>query len=365
MNTKIFLVLSLFITLILGACQPSPSNRSNDMAFDNVTYIHTFPEILSVQNKVEPNYDIIGIRSFAIYDSLLVLSTVNEKGLWTFLSLTSQMHLGDFLAKGQGPFEFLWPPSVSNHVVFSIENGLYAYIYDSQTGRLMKMDIDKSFETGKTEISIEKDSIPPFLFNFVMLDNSTFLCKEGNNRQTQQLRYILNGDNTRETPTILQSLNGVELREREDINILSTITKANQENRKIVEMPIGLNYLNLYSQDGTFSKTICIGKQINSIEKIQDINRWDRLYTFADLRLFKNFFGVLYINEDEKTYQTERSRLPSILLFDWDGEPLAEIKLDHFITSFDIDFINGELYTLDIHTDEFYKYNVQEIINKF
>lgn len=34
------------------------------------------------------------------------------------------------------------------------------------------------------------------------------------------------------------------------------------------------------------------------------------------------------------------------------------------VTSFDIDFINKELYTFDVHSDEFYKYDISNIINE-
>jgi hypothetical protein len=76
------------------------------------------------------------------------------------------------------------------------------------------------------------------------------------------------------------------------------------------------------------------------------------------------FRGVIYVNEDTKTYLTERKKLPVILLFDWNGEPLAELRLNDFITAFDIDFINGHLYTLDLDTDVFCRYDIRDMPEK-
>ncbi len=128
----------------------------------------------------------------------------------------------------------------------------------------------------------------------------------------------------------------------------------------MVEIPIGLNYINIYSLDGSFGRTICIGKELFNIGKIQDLNRVKRVYTFSDIRLFDDFFGVVHVDEERINYFGERKKTPRILFFDWDGNPLAELVSDHHITSFDIDFTRGELYTLDLYSDEFYKYDIKD-----
>lgn len=127
-------------------------------------------------------------------------------------------------------------------------------------------------------------------------------------------------------------------------------------------MPIGLNHINIYSLDGRFQKSLCLGKNLDNIDKIQEKKRAVRLYTFADLRLFDDFFAVLHINEEEAMYQTNRQKKPTIMLFDYNAKPLMEIKLNHHITSFDVDFRKGELYTFDVHSDEFYKYDINDVL---
>lgn len=363
MRTSFFLASALLSAVFLAGCtQTSPSPSSNYMIMDEVKYVGEFPLTFSLQNKAVPKIDLIGIKSFVVYDSVMILSTSNKDGLWSFFSLPDYKYLGNFLTRGEGPLEFIEAPSVSNKVrLIKEKNMLFAYIYDSQKGKVLKMNIDEAIRKQRADLSAFKDSLPPFLFNFVMIDSSTFLCKKVNDNITQQIRYI-DKDNEIKTPIAVKKLNMASIRQGEDINILSTITKFHPTNNRVVEMCIGLNYINIYSPDGSYSKTICIGKNLDNIKKIQDKMRWNRVYTFADLRLFDDFFGVVYINEDEKTYQINRKRFPSILLFDWQGGPLAELKLKHFITSFDIDFMKGELYTFDVHSDEFYKYGIKDIL---
>jgi hypothetical protein len=355
--------IALFAVLFLTNCtSPSPSNF---MALDEVDYVQSFPQTFSLENGLEPPIDIIGIKSFAIYDSLLIFSTTDKEGLWSFLSLPDYNFLDKFLTVGQGPFEFapFQAPSVDNITKFSMEdNQIFACIYDFHRNHMCKMDVNKSLSTNELQISLLKE-FPPSLFNITVIDSTKFLCKGINDNQTQQLRYIIDGKDTI-ISDFMQRLNQPAIREGEDINILSTITKYSDDHQLVVEMPIGLNYINMYSLDSSFGKTICMGKTLDDINKIQNKQRFDRIYTYAHMSLFEDFFGIVRINEDEKTYQTKRTKLPSILLFDWQGTPLAELKLNRFITSFDIDFNDGYLYTLDIHSDEFYRYDIKNILTK-
>ena len=360
---NLFLLIFSFV-LLFTSCSDNVITTDKYMVLDDVEYIRTFPNTYALSDRIDPEIDIIGINDFCVLDSMIAFSTKGGDSLWTFISLPDYTPLGRFLTSGDGPFEFIQIPRVSFKTSFYREKGqLFAGIYDFQKGKLFKMNVDASLDSGISQMSILKDSLPPFLFSFVMIDSVHYFCKEVNIEQTQQIRYII-GSGKRTISSDMQRLNQVQINENEDINIISAITKMSAVNGMIVEMPIGLNYINMYSLDGSLGKTICVGDKLDDIKDIEDKVRWDRVYTYADLRLFEEFWGVVFINEDMKTYQTERKKLPSILLFNWDGKPLAQLKLPHFITSFDIDFATGYLYTFDVHTDEFFKYDIGNILQE-
>ena len=360
---KLLYVFMFFSIYVLIGCKPNTKSSPTYMAFDDIKYVTEFPQSFKLTDKIVPDIDVIGITNFTVYDSNIIFSTKRKDSLWFVFSLPDFYYRGSFLSNGNGPFEFVQSPRVNAGKLFKENEELFAGIYDFQKGRVFKLNLDRTLNEKKLTISVLNDSLPAFLFNFMIIENDKYFCKEVNNNHTQQIRYILE-NNKRTTPVVLEKLNQASINEGEDINILSTMTKMNYDNGIIVEMPIGLNYINMYSLDGNFSKTVCIGDKMDNIEKIQNKDRWDRIYTFADLRIFENFWGVIQIDEGEKTYQMGRKKLPKIYIFDWQGKPLAELKLDHFITSFDIDLKNGVLYTFDVHSDEFYKYDVKEILNK-
>lgn len=358
------IIVCCFVITIFAKCKESDIDSSNNMAFDQVDYIVEFPKNFSIQEKMIPNIDIIGFRNFTIFDSLLISYKTNNNGLWSVNSLSTYQDFGSFIKRGEGPLEIMQGPSAAtNNAFIKINNEVYAFIYDFEKGRVLRFNLSESIKTKEMQLSVMDNSLPKFLFNFAMIDTTSFFVKRMNENNTKQIRYIYSQENT-SLPLNIEKLNDVSIKEGEDINILSTATKISNKHNRVVEMPIKLNYINLYSVDGDFSKTICLGEEMKDINKIQNEDEWDRLYTFADLRVYENFFGVVYINEDMKTYQTGRYKFPSILLFDWNGNPLAKINLNDHITSFDIDFINKELYTFDLHTDQLFKYDISKILNE-
>ena len=357
------------MTVFLGSCDNKKMSH-NYMAFDNIRYATNFPFSFSLNKAVEIDLerevDIIGAMHFIIQDSLLIFSTKDKNGFWSFVSLPDYHFLGKFLVQGQGPYEFLQSPSTSSKTRFFRENEeLFATIYH-RSGKLYKMNVSESLKANRLNIAPLNEYLSPGLLDFVFIDCTTFLCRELNGTETQQIRYILK-NNEKIIPSHIERLNFAKIRENgsfNDFNILAANTKYNTERKLFVEAPVFLNYINMYSINDAFRKTICIGGKMDNIEEIQDIPFFDRLYTFVGLRLFPEFWGVLHINESVKNYQTNKECCPKILLFDWSGNPLAQLELTNFATSFDIDFVNGYLYTLELETEAFFKYDIRDILQK-
>lgn len=358
MKNVVILVLLLF--LMVG-CSFSPSPSADYMILEDVQYVKDFPHTYSLTGKEPVDLDVIGMQSFRIFDSLLVISTSDKDGLWSFFSLEDNRYLGKLIRKGNGPNEFVQSPFVSNAFFWKKDSLLFADIYDFQKGAMYKLNVGESLRKGNACLSEYSVSLPPFLFNYAMLDSVSYFIREIDNGETQQTRSLfING--AKEVPHNAALLNRSMIQRGEDFNILSVLMKCNREKRLIVEAPITLNYLNLYSADGDWGKTICVDDKVDNITRIQERSKADRLYTYGDLCVYPDFWAALYINEDNLTYQMGRKKLPVIQVFDWEGNPIAELKLPAFATSFDIDLQHGYLYTLDLKTDEFCRYDVRNIL---
>ena len=355
------IILQFFLCLCLFAgCKAKLS--SDYMCFDYIKYIDKCPQSIRLKFGKKIDLGMIGCRDLFIYDSLMIISTSNSNGFWSFFSLPNLEHKGDFLLKGNGPNEFVTPPWVGQ-ASFRLENGqTNIYISDNQKGRLLRMHMDKTFDLNELSITNKCDTLPPLLFNFVYIDSTTYLCRTIAATQAKQERFLLK-DGHRERPECLEYLNRAHVTPNSgNYNILSAIIKYSQHNNMVVEMPVGLNYLNMYTLDGSVTRTLCIGRELYNIDELQNMDHWERPYTFANLKLYDTFWGVLYIGETNKSFQTKRKNNPKIYLFDWQGQPKIELQLPHYATTFDIDVRNGILYTIDHVTENVYCYEIKNLI---
>lgn len=343
---------------LFARCGQTPSPSANYMILDEVKYVEVFPKSFSLDNETPAISDAMGAQSFAIFDSLLFVQTSDPDGFWYIYSLPGDRLLGKFLRKGNGPSEFLTPPAM-NHVRFYRDAGtIFAELFDFNKKRLVVMDVIGLIERGYPELTELSGKMPRWAINSIRLDDNTFFGRELDNSASRLNRFLMK-DNKEIVRGNLAKLNKAHVNFGEDHNILAADIKYNAEKDLILETPTMLNYINLYSPKGAEGKTICVGKKLDNIKKIQDIDPADRMYTYDGARIYSDFFAALYCNEDVKTYETERKMMPVIQLFDWAGEPVAELKLNKICTSFDFDLLNGYLYIFDRPSEMFYKYIIQ------
>lgn len=356
MKNNIYLY--IFILILFSCCNGTTTEKIY-MSTDSISYVKKFPIEYNLESPQDSGFDIIGIRSFCILDTVLAFTLKGYNNVVSFFT-TSGEDLGEFINIGDGPNDFMETPNFNvNSKLYIKDKELKAFFFDSQKGRLLIMDVDRSIREKKLQMTETLSGLSNLIFTVNQIDDSIYIFKQLSENATQFDRYVIHNGVRQEIP-FLTKLNMAKVPEGEDINILSTLTKVH--NGIIVEAPIALNYLNVYSLDGRILKTICIDDEMYSISDICKKNRWERLYTFINIQTYDSFFGVLYAGEDEKTYQTHRVRNPLIFLFGWDGRPLAKIVMKRHITSFDIDFFHHELYTFDVHSDEFQKYDIKDLL---
>lgn len=353
----------IFIFLLLTGCARKYNRQDSEkyMVTEHIDYVKDFTNEITLSTPYKINVNLSGITGFQIFDSICVLTTKGENGIIACTALNSSKVLGRFLNIGNSQDEIIFPSSLSTGInIYNYHDSLYIDILDGQKGRMLTANVSESLIKNCFAIKNISHNLSNNCFITQRLKNGLYFIREitnGDTQQTRMIRDLKTGKNS--TPKILARLNTASVAQGEDFNIISTITKVSKDNR-IIEMPIGLNYINIYKIDGSFAKTLCIGDKLDDIDEIMNTDKWNRLYTFSDVRVFDNSFGVVQINEEEKSYQTKREKLPSILLFSMEGKPLARIKLKRHITSFDIDTKNGYLYTLDDQTEEFLKYKIPQ-----
>lgn len=353
----------VFTTLFSGCNTATESIPSPDyMACSNIEYVKDFPISYNLDQAMHTDIDIIGITDFIIVDSLIIISTNDISGFWSFYSLNTKQHLGNYLKVGNGPNEFLYALPVSNATFYKNDANIMACLYDGATGTMREINISQIINEKRIDDSTVINDLPHQLLNFVRFDSNSYLCRALNKEMTQQERFILY-DTIKFVPKKIKEMNLAQIQEGEDFNLISSLIKYHYTKQLFVEMPVYLNYINMYSAKGEYSKTICIGDYAESINQLQKKHDDERRFTFNGVQLYDKCFAILYINETLEEYVNEGNPTPSILFFDWNGNPLAKLNVNSPILAFDIDFTNNTLYYVN-KEDIIIKCDVNDFIEK-
>lgn len=132
----------------------------------------------------------------------------------------------------------------------------------------------------------------------------------------------------------------------------------------VVEASLMLNTIYLYSLESQFERTICYGSKVDNINDVFHNGRTRLRSTFTRVNVYDDFFAVMY--DGGKMYKELRlvKNNSKIFIFDWNGNPIAELNLPCLADVFDIDVRNGILLTLDRESETIMKYDIPEILKE-
>lgn len=343
-------LLSLVALIIAVSCS---RNASTIVAFPEVKNIDHIQNVFELTDFHSVPINTIGLIDLAVYDTLLLVSSSSEKEKYvTAYDIIEYNKVGSVFNKGRAKGELNGPKSFSSMGVDCQGEHIYVYVFDGQQN-LIKVDLDNSLRSGNTVFeTIESDTrlIAP---RITFLDGSSLMITSLDENNCRKIRSIRDDDGTIRTTKNQSYLNDYSVRNPKDINAISTLSSYGKKYRRIVEAGLQLNSIHIYSLLGDFAKTIQLGKPL-SVESILSTRESHIKDQFGHLVAYDDFFALLYYNASESE-QLDARVTPTLLLFQWDGTPLAEFRVPFSASSFDIDLRTGELYLLDRQSDSIVK----------
>ena len=351
----------LFCAILLSAC-----HRQGILSFKAVEYIPEDSIDYNVESSSGKRVDlgIDGIQYFQIVGPYIVLLSPAESGFFTVLEKNPPYNeLGSFFRKGRGPGE-LPAMNIPGNWGQNSEGEVYADL-NNLTGKIVRWNITRSILQGRT-VTEEIGETGKTTFSTENLGEEGIYHKELGPDKDRQERYIMTKDSVKYIPKNMRLLNEAILQNKEDdgarFNILSTEVEYDSETKRIIEASSGLNTIHIYSIDGDFAKTFCIGDRIYNYNDLADRGLADRPITTIDGKNFGNFCAFLYLDVPMAAFARPES-IPRLLLVPWDGSSITQIKLPDKITSFDIDIESGLLFGYSALTESMRTYDISGIIS--
>lgn len=338
-------------------------STSNYLSIGEPEYISDLPLIKNIKLIDTVDCEVYGMKSIKVVDSLLIIGTNSS---WTAISTRDQKPLANFFSIGQGPGEFNSIPRTGEGCFFSKNDSLYVLAQDHNNGRILELNLTKA-------VAHEPFEVTP-VFNSPEINNicwATIPCGEGkafisraNNNFTGFNRYVVEQDTIYSLP-ITQQIDQITVESEEDINLLSKVTRFSPQADKIVEFMIYLNQINVFSIDGNSGKTICVGKKLDNISKIERQPRFLKTNTYITGSVWPQGFGGLYSGYSEIDVQKLLSEHNTIQFFDWEGNGICEVKIPYQALAFDLDFENKILYVINQEDDMLLRYDASEVVDMY
>lgn len=350
---RLFYPLSLIIWLALYGC--SNIDESKTISFTERVSFSDFPAIVNLDSCTVVDTKTIGNIEFRILDSLMVIGTTERNDSWKIRSINKDTTLLEFISVGEAPNEFVVPPLISSSSFVKRGEDWYAVIPDTYRGQLREINLSASINAGLMRYDVID---APRLNNFSVYsnfsDSSINMFVTVNPSKGKIERSIIK-DNKELAVNSIQHLNEYAVDRPDQIGLLMPNVLINIEHNRIVEVLDLYPQINIYSFDDTFVATIMPEGKIESYDKYlekQDMDSNPLIYNGANR--YDDFFVINKIGE-----------INSELWFsNWNGKPLLKVKLPELITSFDIDFKNESLYTLNFNEDKFKKYDLKDVFNR-
>lgn len=355
------------------------------MAFEQVEFVSDFPLTQTLGGGETIDLDLLGTIDLKVQDSLLVVATQDNLGMWSFFAhgqhegLPHAGHeappefrpLGKYLVKGRGPNEFPSSmPWVSGASFFGDGGQLMALIQNADVQKLYTMNVSQTMRTDTLAMT-ETATLPESLSTMIRLDAGTIFCRGWGNDDGVRNRFLLRDflpDTTHHKALDMLNSARVELlsadgvTHHEYINVIGAHVAAQPGGSgRMVEAGLMLNRLNIYDIKGDLRKTICVdGTDLESIAEV--CRTEERKYFYANLNAYPEFFVALWEDITDTQDELGTGAMPELLFFDWQGKPLTRITVPARLTSFDIDFATGQLYTINANTEEIVRYDISGIL---
>ena len=342
-----FIHLSVMLLAALACASCGNNGEALYFAFDNITAVDSFPNTADL-TQIDPeivDIDVAGMQNVSIYDSLLCVMSSNANGYMYVYNKNTMHFYGSFIKQGRGPGEVLWNPGF-NHFSRSDDGRLFF----SDNMQIIELDLDASVKKGQTVASVYKENQPNNLDYYLVVSDSFKVAKSINPAMDGFTRVVIKDGKSRSTVN-QEILNGKVLTKGDPgkFNLLGSAMAYDSKNDVVVEMSIMTNTINLYSLFSDFAMTLCVGEKPDDIHRLEKAIYGSTGDVFRDLKTYEDIFLVLYAKgKGEKT----------VMAFQWDGRPVASIKVPKYVGGVCADLDNNVLYAVDSENERLLKWNL-------
>lgn len=312
--------------------------------------VNSFPSSYLLSTAAFQELEVPGVIDVVHHGDRIYCMTKNPDGLISVYDDESlEQSSAPFLRMGNGPGETL-SPIPFRQMYFHEDGGELKATFFNMGTRLIDLNLSASVSAGTT-VGEALGEVPGEMIGrgpLSLLDEDMYFFQYPEDQRGVRRGLWMNGE-IKYTPA-QEKLNAFALEESDGFlfNIFFSACAYSAEKKRFVEVSSMQNTINIYDMDGSFEKTISLYGPVSDYLELAKQGMDGISMTFSTVQAFKDFFVALYC---ERPLSHPSDALPVLMFFDWDGNPIREIKLPFSVSSFSLDVEPGILYCADQGSD--------------
>lgn len=350
-------VFQFFIILLtLISC-----NSKSNLRVDSIDIDYSNQSGIQLNGKYVT--DIVGGEKLIVIDSLMMIITKNPDAQLLIYNTNTLDNIGKLCAKGRSRNEFMKAITITYQAYH--KNGHIVVPLIDYMDVVKEVDITESINQGRTIVisneSCQNYADGPTLF----LDNDIY-------KRFELIYNKYDGEEIKKVPckfSIKQK--GQKAKEIKIFRRLVQVEKASQaqapfigmllkqpSNNKLIYMFRQMDYILFFDIDQ--EKIFAVHKQ--GSRTFDDPLYYDKEYYFNGGCSTNNYAMLLYYHGEDSMKESDRSRRKAeVVIFDWNGGFIKNIKLDRRLASIGYDETNKKLFGLTF-SEELYEFDLSTIL---
>jgi len=316
--------------------------------------------------------DAIGLSAIHTIDNYLITRKSGSEYFFTVYSLDSLKELGQIVRNGDGPNEF--PTVAAFDYVSSKNNFSYLWAHDLNRPILSKININKSLEEGKTVVEdtaslpLEESFVTVFKFS-----NEKIVGRSGNTVPDMGRLKIYN-PKEKKISKMVPFFPKVEYSRTDDefmVTKLNSIYVASltfkPDGSRMASAMNNFNQVDIF--DSNAELILSLKDNVEEYDKRRKEFLNNENLDFRHLKSYysgvtstNNFIFSIFRNQPNEDYG-EKLIPVTVRVFDWEGNPIAELNIPDYLFSIAIDEKNGYLIGFSYHQEKLMRYDIKEVLD--
>jgi hypothetical protein len=320
--------------------------------------------------------DDYNVEYINVIDTFLLAKLRSGDYIFSLYNIKTGKKITEIAFRGNGPNEF--PISLSFTGQYEKENGsIYFWARALSTNKLYKINITESIKQNRTIINDEYKYSPICFFdNVFFIDSANLIGRTSNLSPHINRLLIYNPTNDKIVKTV-EPFPKVKNTYSDNLNFIfyrynslynsslglkpdrSKIVSAMNMFNRIDIFDISGNLLNSYIDKNTLSDDLIkeyLSAKQNNVDKVNI-----KLY-YQGIYASNSFIYVVYQN---RLYYDYNQSIPVyIRIFNWNADPICEIKVPDYLQYISIDEKNEMMYGSAVIDEKIFKYDISSILDE-